>query len=65
MVMEILPLGPLDVYLADPKNRVSLKEGTLVEASSYLANALYSLVSLIVIIICLKRINILPVIHRF
>lgn len=43
MVMEYLPLGPLDVYLKD--NRARIKEVTLVEASTYLANALYYLVS--------------------
>lgn len=44
MVMEYLPLGQLDLYLAEPANRVQIKEVTLVEAATSLANALYYLV---------------------
>lgn len=42
MVMEYLPLGPLNVYLAN--NIPHIKEVNLVEAATYLANALYYLV---------------------
>ncbi len=45
MVMEYLPLGQLDVYLANPVNRKKLKPETLVEASVALANALYYMVN--------------------
>lgn len=43
MVMELLPLGPLDAYLQHNSPRI--KEVDLVEAANYLATALWNLVS--------------------
>lgn len=45
LVMELLPLGPLDAYLQHNSSRV--KEVDLVEAANYLATALWNLVSYI------------------
>nr|XP_018902060.1 PREDICTED: tyrosine-protein kinase hopscotch [Bemisia tabaci] len=43
LVLEHLPLGPLDEYLQDCANRSTIKEVDLVEAATYLATALWHL----------------------
>lgn len=43
IVMEYLPLGQLDVYLSNKDKHDPVKEVDLVEASTYLANALWYL----------------------
>ncbi len=47
IVMEYLPLGPLDVYLANEKNRPQISVLNLTEAAVSLANALYYLVKML------------------
>lgn len=42
MVMEYFPMGPLDKYLQN--NKKLIKEVDLVEAATYLANALWLMV---------------------